>query len=50
MSKVDHWTENTVDTAIMLLVEAERLIAGTPSIADVERWREQVARFLRDEA
>ena len=50
MSQIDHWTEDTVDTAIRLLVEAERLVASGPSSEVVERWREQVFRFLREEA
>jgi len=50
MSSIDHWTEDTVDTAIRLLIEAERLVAGRPSEEVVERWQEQVFRFLREEA
>jgi len=50
MSRVDNWTEDTVDTAIRLLVEAERLVGRRCSVEEVERWREQVARFLRDDA
>jgi len=50
VSQIDHWTEDTVDTAIRLLVEAEKLVAGRPPEEVVERWREQVFRFLREEA
>lgn len=50
MSQIDHWTEDTVDTAIRLLVEAEKLVSFGPSSEVVERWREQVFRFLREEA
>jgi len=50
MSNLDYWTEATVDTAIRLLVEAEKLVAVCPPTEVVERWREQVFRFLREEA
>jgi len=50
VSSIDHWTEDTVDTAIRLLVEAEKLVATGPSSEVVERWQEQVFRFLREEA
>lgn len=44
MSKLDHWTEETVDYAIHLLVRAERLLqAVAPELC------EAVRKFLNEE-
>ena len=50
MSALDYWTDETVETAIRLLVCAERLLAPYRSDeGECARVWEQINRFLKED-